>query len=187
MVSSSDFTKGMIINYENQPCQILEYTFNKPGKGGGFMKTKLRNIKTGSSFEMNFRSQDTFEELETENKKVTYIYHSDKEIFFNDKQTNKRFNLPISVIGDQAKFLKSNAELEISYINEEPLSVNVPVKINYKVISAPPAVKGNTSTGASKIVTLENGLEIAAPLFIKEGDSVVINTEREEYVERYNG
>ncbi len=187
MVSSADFTKGMIINYENQPCQILEYTFNKPGKGGGFMKTKMRNLKTGSSFEMNFRSQDSFEELETENKKVTYIYHNNKEIFFNDKQTNKRFSLPIAIIGDQAKFLKTNSDLEIAYINEEPLSINVPVKMVYKVITAPPAVKGNTSTGASKVVTLENGLEIPAPLFIKEGDSIIINTERGEYVERYNG
>jgi elongation factor P len=187
MVSSSDFSKGMIINYEKQPCQILEYTFNKPGKGGGFMKTKLRNLKTGASFEINFRTQDTFEELETENKKVTYIYHNNKEIFFNDKESNKRFSLPIDIIGDQAKFLKSNSDLEISYINDEPLTINVPIKMVYKVITAPPAVKGNTSTGASKVVVLENNLEINAPLFIKEGDSIVVNTERGEYIERYNG
>jgi len=187
MPSPSDFSKGMIINYENQPCQIIEYTFNKPGKGGGFMKTKMRNLKTGSSFEVNFRSQDNPEELETENKKATYIYHNDKEIFFNDKKTNKRFSLPTSMLGDQAKFLKANTEMEITYIEEDPLTINAPVKMFYKVITSPPAVKGNTSTGASKIVTLENGLEINAPLFIKEGDSIVINTERGEYIERYNG
>jgi len=186
MISATDFTKGMIIEYEHQPCQILEYTFNKPGKGGGFMKTKLRNCKTGASFEINFRTQDTFEELETERRKAIFIYYNNKEIFFNDKETNKRFSLPISFIGDKVKFLKTNMEIDISYINDEPLTINIPVKITYKVISAPPAIKGNTSSGATKIVTLENNLEISTPLFIKEGDYIVVNTEKGEYVERSN-
>jgi len=186
MVSASDFTKGMIIEYENQPCQILEYTFNKPGKGGGFMKTKLRNLKTGSIFEINFRTQDTFQELEPEHRQVIFIYYNNKEIFFNDKETNKRFSLPISLIGNKAKFLKTNMDLDISYINDEPININIPIKITYKVVSAPPAIKGNTSSGATKIVTLENNLTLSTPLFIKEGDYIVVNTEKGEYVERSN-
>ncbi len=186
MISTSDFKKGMIIKYENAPWKILDYSFYKPGKGGAFMQTKLQNLKTKTIKDVSFKSQDRFEELEVEKKPAIYIYHNNKEIVFNDKDTNKRFSLPINFIGEKAKFLKNNMEVTIEYIEEEPLEIELPIKINYLVKEAPPAIKGNTATGGTKNVILENGLEITVPLFIKEGDVISVNTEKQEYVERVN-
>lgn len=184
MISTSDFTKGTIIKYENQPWLILEYQFLKPGKGGAFMQTKIKNLKTNAIREISFKSNEKFEELESNRKKAIYIYHNQKEVFFNDEKSNSRFGLPITIFEDKVKYLKANIKIDIIYVDDEPISYLLPIKIDYQVKDDPGTAKGNTASGAMKKVVLENNLEIDVPMFIKQGDIIVVNTDRNEYVER---
>ena len=147
------------------------------------MQTRLHNLTTGSSIEKSFRSQEKFEELETDRGKAKFVYRNDKEAVFSNED-NSRFNLSVSIIGEQVKFLKSNMIVDLLYVEEKPVSITLPVKIEYVVKTAPPSTKGNSIGSASKTVLLENELEIQAPMFIQEGDIIVVNTERGEYVER---
>lgn len=184
MISTSDFEKGLIIYYDNQPWIILEYQFLKPGKGGAFMQTKIRNLKTNATKDVSFKSNEKFEELDSEKKKAEFIYSTPKEVFFNDVKDKARFSLPVNVFEDKLKFLKQGIQIDIIYVEEEPVSFEIPIKISYLVKEAPGAAKGNTSSGAMKRITLENDLQIDVPMFIKEGDTVVVNTDKCEYVER---
>lgn len=184
MISTSDFEKGMIIEYEAQPWIILGYEFLKPGKGGAFMQTKIRNLKSNATREISFKSNERFNELDMERKKAMYIFHNPKEIVFNDVSDKTRFSLPADIIGDQIKYLKSNMTIDIIYVNDEPLNFDIPVKIEYEVKESPGFAKGNTSSGATKTVVMENGLEVDVPMFIKEGDRILVNTEKGTYVER---
>ncbi len=184
MISTADFEKGTIIKHEGQPWMILEYAFLKPGKGGAFMQTKIKNLKTNATKEISFKSNEKFEELESERKQSIYIYHSQNEVFFNTKESQKRFSLPVSIFEDKLKYLKKDIQIDIIYVLDEPVSFIMPIKINYFVKEDPGMAKGNTASGAMKKVTLENGLQLDVPMFIKQDDVVVVNVERGEYVER---
>jgi len=184
MISTSDFAKGTIIKYENQPWMVLEYQFLKPGKGGAFMQTKIKNLKNNATREVSFKSIEKFEELDSEKKKAEYIYHNQKEVFFNDLKEKNRFSLPISIFEDKLKYFKSGIQIDIIYVEDEPVNFEIPIKISYLVKEAPGSAKGNTASGAMKKIVLENDLEIDVPMFIKDGDMVVVNTDRCEYVER---
>lgn len=183
MISTSDFKKGLIIKYESQPWIILEYQFLKPGKGGAFMQTKLKNLKTNTKRDISFKSTEKFEELDVEKKEAKYIYHNKKEVFFNNSD-KKRFSLPIDIFNDKLKYLKQDIKIDIIYIEEEPVSFEIPIKIPYLVKEAPGAAKGNTASGAMKKVVLENGLEIDVPMFINQDDTIIVNTDKCEYSER---
>ena len=184
MISTSDFEKGTIIKYENQPWIVFEYKFLKPGKGGAFMQTKIKNLKTNATKEVSFKSTEKFEELDSEKRKAEYIYHNQKEVFFNDLKEKKRFSLSVDIFEDKLKYLKQGIHIDIIYVEDEPISFEIPIKISYLVKESPGSAKGNTASGAMKKVLLENGLEIDVPMFIKEGDNIIINTDRCEYVER---
>ena len=185
MISTADFEKGMVIKYDGQPWEIKNFSFYKPGKGGAFMQTKMQNLNTGATIEKSFKSQEKFEELDTERGVAKYVYHNDKEVVFSNKD-NSRFSLDFKLIGDQVKFLKSNMEVGILFVEDRPVSITIPVKIEYVVKTSPPAIKGNSIGSATKGVVLDNGLEMQAPMFIETGDIIVVNTERGEYVERKN-
>jgi elongation factor P len=184
MISTSDFSKGTIIKHENQPWIILEYAFLKPGKGGAFMQTKSKNLKTNATKEISFKSNEKFEELESERKKAIYVYHNQKEVVFTDEKNKSRFSLKTEIFEEKLKYLKKDIQIDIIYVEEEPVSFILPIKITYKVKEDPGAAKGNTASGAMKKVLLENDLEVDVPMFIKQDDSIVINTDRGEYVER---
>jgi elongation factor P len=162
----------------------LEYAFLKPGKGGAFMQTKIKNLKTNATKEISFKSNERFEELESERKKSIYIYHSPKEVVFNDEKSKTRFSLPVEIFEDKLKYLKKDIQIDIIYVDDEPVSYILPIKISYQVKEDPGAAKGNTASGAMKRVVLENDLEIDVPMFIKQDDTIVVNVERGDYVER---
>jgi elongation factor P len=148
------------------------------------MQTKIRNLKTNGVREVSFKSNEKFEELDSEKKKAEYVYHNQKEVFFTDLKEKNRFSLSVNVFEDKLKYLKQGIQIDIIYVEDEPVSFEIPIKISYLVKESPGAAKGNTSSGAMKRIVLENDLEIDVPMFIKEGDTVVVNTERCEYVER---
>jgi len=184
MISTSDFEKGMVINVNSDLWQIVNFEFYKPGKGGAVMRTKLKNFKTGKILEKTFRSGDKFEAIEIEYQSAFYLYSDRKSAVFQLKDSKERISFPLEKIKELIQFLKEESEVSIIFLDEKPININIPTKIELKVVEAPPAIKGNTVSGATKTVTLETGIKINTPIFIKEGDIIIINTETISYVAR---
>ena len=184
MISTSEFEKGMIISLDSQPWTIVGFDFVSPGKGSAFFRTKLKNLKTGNVVERTFKSGERFEEIELEYKKAVFLYNDRRNSVFLIKDTNQRMSLPIETTQEKIKYIKQNSEIDLVYINEEFISISIPIKVELKVVEAPEAVKGNTVTGSLKKVKVETGLELDVPIFIGEGETIRINTETNEYVER---
>jgi elongation factor P len=185
MLTYFDLRRGVRFILEGQPFEVLE--FKQMGKAQDVVvaQTKVRNLITGKVIEKNFHQQDRFNEAELERIEATFIYsHKGEFWFYKGSIPSDRFFLPESVMEDKAPFLSKNAVLEALVFENKVINISLPIKMNLKVTEAPPGVKGDRSQGGNKIVVLETGLQINAPLFIKEGDTVEINTETKEYVRR---
>ncbi len=185
MLSYNDLKKGTLFVWEDQPYEVLEYNFVRMQQRRPTAQTKLRNLKTGAVSMQSFKQSDTFQELDLVKKKAMFLFgHKDQYTFHLEGDPKSRFSLTEDIIGEKAKFLKPNTPVEARYIGSELLDIALPIKMEFKVVEAPPAVRGNTAQGGVKQVKLENGLTINTPLFVSEGDIVRVNTELGEYVER---
>lgn len=164
---------------------VIEFQHVKPGKGGAFVRTKLKNIRDGKVVENTFKTGETIEIEELERKKMKFLYSEGNENYFMDPETYDQVSLSDDVIGDRVRFLKEDVDVDVIYHKGNALAAELPIKIKYKVTEAAPAVKGDTASGSvTKEVTLENGLKLGVPMFVKEGDEIIVNTEKGEYVER---
>ncbi|MEK7124841.1 MAG: elongation factor P [Patescibacteria group bacterium] len=171
--------------YEDQPYMVLETHHLKMQQRRPVVQTKMRNLLNGKMLERNFAQSDVFEEADIVKKPVKFLYaHRDEYWFIDPNDPSKRFELSKEVIGDQVHFLKPNTTLEAMLFNDAVINVDLPVKMEFKVVEAPPAIRGDTAQGGVKQVKLDTGASINAPLFINEGDVVVVNTATGEYVER---
>ena len=148
------------------------------------LKTKLKNLVNGSMLEKSFQQGEKIEEAETEIRKANYQYKTETEATFMNNETFDQFSLPLEQIGDKIKYLKEGTDVDILYFQDRPVSLKLPIKIAIKVTSAPPGVKGNSAGNVTKAVQLETGMQINAPMFINEGDIVIVNTDTGEYVSR---
>lgn len=148
------------------------------------VKTKLKNIVSGATLEKTFAGGDKFSEADIIKSKASYLYEENNQFYFMDRENYEQFSLAAESLTGKEQYLKEGLVVTVLNYNNQPVAVELPIKGEYKVIQAPPAVKGDTAGSATKIVTLETGLEIKVPLFIKEGDVLRINTETGEYVER---
>ncbi|MBI2635686.1 MAG: elongation factor P [Parcubacteria group bacterium] len=185
MLSINDLQNGTYIVYENAPYQVLEVRHLHIGRGGSSIQTKLKNLKTGQVLARNFKPADMFEEADVEKRKVKYLYnHRDEYWFAEEKNEKNRFIIKVDVLGDIIHFLKPNTMVEALNFKGEILTITLPIKMDFKVIEAPPATRGNTAQGGTKTVTIETGAQIVVPLFVSEGDIIRINTQTGEYVER---
>ncbi len=185
MLSTSEFEKGLIIKNEGQFWIIVDFQFVSPGKGSAFTRTKLKNIITGNVMERTFKSGETFEDIETEKVKAKYLYsHRDRFFFAKEDDPSARFDVGKELLGNGANFLKANQPVDAIYLEGKIISIALPIKVFLKIKEAPPNYKGNTAQGGNKIAILETGAEISVPLFVKEGDTIEINTESGEYVKR---
>ncbi|HOK35454.1 MAG TPA: elongation factor P [Candidatus Pacearchaeota archaeon] len=184
MISTSDFQKGIVIKIQSEPWMIVNYEYTHPGKGASFVRTKLRNLKTGKLLERTFKSGERFEEVELEFRKGTYLYSDRRNSVFQLKESKERISLPLELTQDKIKYLKQGSEVDLIYIDGKLSDLNIPIKVDLKVAESPPDFKGNTAGSAFKLVKLETGLNVEVPIFIKEGEIIRINTETGEYVER---
>ena len=184
MIDINDIKNGMTVIVEGNLYQIVDFLHVKPGKGAAFMKTKLKNLRTGGTREKTFNTNIKIEKANISKKTMQYLYNTSDMYYFMDMNTYEQVELSEKQIENEKKYLKENLEVELVYFESELIGLNLPEKVEYKVTYTPDAVKGNTSTNALKDATLENGLEVKVPLFICEGDVVVISTKDGKYVSR---
>ncbi len=171
--------------YEGQPFVVLETHHLKMQQRRPTVQVRMHNLINGKVLERNFAQSDVFEEADVQKQKVKFLYaHRAQYWFVDEKDSSKRFELSEEILGAATKFLKSNTVLDAINFEGKIITVELPIKMEFKVTEAPPAVKGNTAQGGVKQVKIETGATINAPLFINEGDMIRINTETSEYVER---
>lgn len=184
MIEISQISTGTIFEFENEIFQVIWFQHHKPGKGGAVMRTKIKNLRTSAIVEKTFRPEEKVKEVEAVKKKKSFLYEDGKNCFFMDLNTYEQISIPKEKIQDKIKFLKENTEVDAVFINEEFIEIELPVNVELKVISTVPGVKGDSVSNITKPATLETGLEISVPLFIKEGDIVKVDTRTSEYIER---
>ena len=184
MFNINDIKNGMTFVLDGQIYQVLEFLHVKPGKGPAFIRTKIKNLRTGATIEKTFNTNIKLEKAIIDKQNAQYLYNSGDVYNFMNMETYEQVELPKEQIKDEIKYLKENLEVELVYFETELIGLNLPEKIDYKVVFAPDAVKGNTSSGAQKDAELENGLTIKVPLFINTGDEIIVSTKDGKYVSR---
>ena len=184
MINSNDLKNGITIQADGNIYMVLDSQHVKPGKGAAIVKAKLKNLRTGSIAEKTFNAGVKVETAHISKKPMQFLYSMGDTYYFMNMQDYEQIELDKSTIGDDAKFLKENLEVEIIFFEGEMLGMNLPDKVVMKIVATEDAVKGNTSQGAQKDATLENGMTIKVPLFIGEGESVLVSTKDGKYVSR---
>ncbi|MHB9111474.1 MAG: elongation factor P [Thermoleophilia bacterium] len=185
MVSTSDFKNGMAIEVEGTIFTIVEFQHVKPGKGGAFVRTKLKNIDTGAVIDRTFRPVEKFRRVRVEGKKMQFLYATPDEVVLMDNESYEQLSLPPTLAGDALQFIKDNMEVEVLMIDGKPAQMEPPMFVEMEVTDTQPGVKGDTvSGGGSKPATIETGAIINVPLFLKTGDRIKIDTRTGSYVER---
>ena len=184
MISTNQFKVGMTIRYEGEMYRIAEYQHVKPGKGGAFVRTKLRNVSTGSLVERTFRPETKFDQLRTESRPMTYLYEEPDQVVFMDAESFEQLALPKSHLEGRFDLMTVNMQVDVVYIDDEPFDVELPTFVDLKVIDTAAGVRGDTVSGGSKGASLETGAVVQVPLFIEPGDVVRIDTRTRDYVTR---
>lgn len=185
MLAYTELKKGTVFIYEKDPYEVIESNFLRMQQRKAVVQTKIRNLITGKILDRNWQASDSFEEAEVEKKNAIFIYESRGEYWFHEEGNPKsRFALSAEIIGSPAQFLKPNTKITSVVFNGKVIKVQIPIKMEFKVVEAPPAIRGNTAQGGTKVVTLEGGVKVNAPLFVDTDDIIRINTETGEYVER---
>ncbi len=184
MISTSDFRTGLTILIDGDIYEIVDFQHVKPGKGAAFVRTRLKNVKTGYMNEKTFRAGEKMEQAIIESKEMQYLYNAGTEYVFMDTQSYEQLSLNEDKLGDSLKFLKENMNVYIRLFQGEILGVQLPTFVELEVVEAEPGVRGDTAAGATKNVKLETGAMVQVPLFIETGDVLKIDTRTGEYIER---
>ncbi|MCX6740868.1 MAG: elongation factor P [Candidatus Parcubacteria bacterium] len=175
---------GSIIEIDGQPCIVLESQHARTAQRRAFVRTKLRNMISGVTMEKTFNAGDRVKEADVDRSKANFLYQDDQNIYLMNMTTYDQVALNKSLISGKEKYLKDGQEIVLILFNQNPINVELPKKVELKVTDSPPGVRGDSATNIMKLVTVETGLKVNAPLFIKEGDLLRVNTETGEYVER---
>jgi elongation factor P len=184
MADTSDFRNGLIIKFKNDLFTITEFQHVKPGKGGAFVRTTLKSLRTGKVLDNTFRSGEGIEIVRVERKKFQYLYRESDFLVCMDNENYEQINIPKNHFGDGVNYLKESEEVEILFNKDDIISVEIPIFVYLKVTQTEPGFRGDTATGANKPAKLETGVSINVPLFINEGDVLKIDTRTGGYVER---
>ena len=184
MINVNDFKTGVTITYEGNIYQVLEFQHVKPGKGAAIVKAKLKNLRTGSIAEYSFNAGIKIPTAHINKQKMQYLYSTGTTYSFMNMETYEQVEIDESQIENEKKFLKEGLEVLISFYENEMLGIELPEKIDYKITSTEPAIKGNTATNATKDAIIETGLLVRVPLFIDEGEEIIVSTKDGKYVSR---
>jgi len=185
MLNYNDLKPGTVFILEGQPYQVLEFNFLRMQQRKPVAQTKIKNLITNKIIDRTFHQNESFKEAEIIYRKVKFLYsHRGKFVFSEINDPSQRFELTDKQIGDLIKFLKPNSQVELIEFEGKIINISLPIKMDFKVIEAPPSIKGNTAQGGTKVVIIETGAKINVPLFIKQGDIIKINTQTGQYVGR---
>lgn len=184
MYSTAEFKKGLKIELDGVPFVIVDFQHVKPGKGGAFVRTKLKNLLSGRVLDQTFRSGERVKRPDLMEREMQYLYREGDRLCMMDNETFEQIMLTGEQVGDGRLFLTENLNVKVMFFNQQPLAVEVPNFVELTVAQADPGVRGDTATGGSKPVTLESGAVIQVPLFINEGDRVKVDTRTGSYIER---
>ena len=184
MISVNDFRTGLTIQVDDGIWSVLEFQHVKPGKGAAFVRTKLRNLRTGSIQEKTFRGGEKVERAHIENRKMQYLYANGNQHAFMDLETYEQIELNENQIKEQLNFLKENMEVHIQTFEGETIGVELPNTVQLEVAETEPGIKGDTASGGSKPAVLETGYTVQVPFFINQGDVLIIDTRSGAYISR---
>jgi elongation factor P len=185
VISTNEFKNGSHIEIDGTIFRIIEFQHVKPGKGGAFVRTKLRRIEDGSVQDKTFRAGEKFRPVRTESRKMQYLYDSGEAAVFMDNRDYEQIEISRDLVGEAMQWLLPNAEVEVLFVDERPSDVQVASAIEMKVTQTEPGVKGDTASGGgNKSATLESGVTVQVPLFIEEGEVIRVDTRSGEYVSR---
>ena len=185
MISTNQFKNGSHIEIDGKIFKIVEFQHVKPGKGGAFVRTKLRKLDDGSVQDKTFRAGEKFRPVRTESRKMQYLYDSGDAAVFMDSRDYEQIEIPRDAVGESMRWLLPNSDVDVLFVDERPSDVQVPSAIEMKVTTTEPGVKGDTASGGgNKSATLESGVSVQVPLFIEEGEVIRIDTRTGEYVSR---
>jgi len=182
-VSTAEFKKGLKIQFDGEPYSIVDFQHVKPGKGGAFVRTKLKHMRLGRVIDNTFRAGEKVDLVDFDEKRMQYLYRDDR-YHFMDLDTYDQISLSAEEVGEARDFLKENIEVEILFINDSPVTVELPNFIELQIAKTDPGIRGDTASGGSKPATLETGAVVQVPLFLNEGDVVKVDTRSGEYLGR---
>ena len=184
VVSTNQFKSGMAIEIDGQPFTIVESQHVKPGKGGAFVRTKVRNIATGAVLERTYRAGEKFTRVHTQSRKMQYLYATEDEVVLMDNETYEQVSVTPGMAKDALEWVVENGEVDLLYIDGVPFEVAAPNFVELAIVQSDPGVRGDTAQGATKPATLETGVVVQVPLFIEEGERLKIDTRTREYLSR---
>ncbi len=185
-IDTSQFRNGVKIELDGDPYVITYFQHVKPGKGGAFVRTKIKNLLTGRTVERTFRSGEKVGEADVEERRMQFLYVDGENLVFMDTDTYDQIPISQENVGEARKFLKENTEVDILFWKDRPINIELPAFIEAVISRCDPGVKGDTATGGSKPATLETGAVVQVPLFIKEGETIRVDTRTGDYSERVN-
>jgi elongation factor P len=185
VISTNQFRNGSHIEIDGTIYKIIEFQHVKPGKGGAFVRTKVRRVEDGNVIDKTFRAGEKFRPVRTESRKMQYLYDSGDAAVFMDTRDYEQLELPRSLAGDALKWMRPNDEVDVLFVDERPSDVQVPSAVDLQVTETQPGVRGDTvSGGGTKPALLESGVTVQVPLFVEEGETVRVDTRSGEYVSR---
>lgn len=185
MASTTDIRKGVVIRQNNDLFVVVEFQHINPGKGAAFVRTRMKSLANGKVIEVTYKTVETVDVVQVNFQTMQFLYKSGSNYAFMNTQNYEQIEMDGDLIGDDAKYLKEGVDCIIGVYEDRPVSIQLPKKIVYKVVEAPPAVKGDSASGnVTKEIVLDNGLHIQAPIFIKEGEEILVNTETGDYSAR---
>ena len=184
MISAGDFRNGLCFEMDNQVYQVVEFQHVKPGKGAAFVRTKYKNVKTGSVVERSFNPNEKFEEAHLDRRDMQYLYNDGELYYFMDQETYDQLPIHAAPIGDAIKFLKEEMICKVLSYKGEVFSVELPITVELVITECEPGVRGDTTNNANKYATLETGAVVKVPLFVNQGETIRVDTRTGEYLER---
>jgi elongation factor P len=183
-ITTADFKTGLTIEYEGNVFQIVEFQHVKPGKGGAFVRSRIKNLMTGNTIDKTWRAGEKMEQAIVERRNVEYLYRDGDDLVFMDMTDFENITLPVAQVGDSVNFLKDNTPVQLTTWKNQLLGVELPNTMEYKIVQTDPGVRGDTAQGGSKPATIETGATVTVPLFVNEGEVIRVDTRTGNYIER---
>jgi elongation factor P len=186
MISSNDLRNGVTINDNGQLWTVIEFLHVKPGKGSAFVRTRLKNVKTGATVERTFRAGEKLERATVDNRQMQMLYNDDEGFHFMDQESFENFTIQRDLIGDPADFLKDGMVVDVQFHDDTPIGVDLPPHVELRIVETDPGFKGDTATNATKAAKLESGATVQVPLFVNPNEVIRIDTRDRRYIGRVN-